>query len=65
MWKRILFIWNPATCDSENGRYLASIKDDSAITCNEVIESFDEKIDFNEKEAICKTENFYILLAFL
>ena len=38
---------------------------DSAIICDEVIESFDEEINFNEKKAIWKTDNFYILLAFL
>ena len=39
--------------------------DDSAIICDEVIESYYEKINFNEKKAICKTQNFYNLLAFL
>ena len=29
--------WNPATCNRENGKYLASIMDDSAIICDEVI----------------------------
>ena len=38
---------------------------DLAIICDEVIESFDEEINFNEKKAICKTDNFFILLAFL
>ena len=37
------YIWNPARCSYENGKYLASIMDDSAITCDEVIESYDEK----------------------
>ena len=31
------YIWNPSTCTWENGKYLASIMDDSAITCNEII----------------------------
>ena len=39
--------------------------DDSAITCDEVMDSYDEKINFNEKKAICKPHNFYILLSFL
>ena len=44
--------------------------DDSMITCDEVIKSYDEEIktipkNFNEKKAINKTQNFYILLAFL
>ena len=54
--------------------------DDSAIKCDEVIGSYNEgadaeakssgeaksydKTNFNEKKAICKTQNFYILLAF-
>ena len=42
----------------------------SAIMCDEIIESYDEEIKtvsttFNEKKAICKMQNFYILLAFL
>ena len=39
--------------------------DDSAITCDEVKKSYDEDINFNEKKAICKTQNSCILLAFL
>ena len=35
--------WNPATCNFENGKYLASILDNSAILCDEVIELYDEK----------------------
>ena len=33
------FIWNPATCSWKNGKYLASIIDDSVIMCDEVIEA--------------------------
>ena len=36
-------IWNPSTCSCENGKNLASIMDDSAITCDEVIESYNEE----------------------
>ena len=44
--------------------------DDSAFMCNQIIESYDEETkivptNFNKNEAICKTQNFYILLAFL
>ena len=39
--------------------------DDSTIICDEVIKSYDEEINFNEKKAICKTQNFYILLPLL
>ena len=46
---------------------------DSAIKCDEIVNSHvklspkdDEgKTNFNEKRATCKTQNFYILLAFL
>ena len=37
------YIWNPSTCNYKNGKYLASIINDSAITCDEVIESYNEK----------------------
>ena len=64
------YVQNPSTCSCENGDYLASIMDDSTIICDEVIESYDEKIktiptNFNEKKVTCKTQSFYILLAFL
>ena len=61
---------NPATFNRENGKYLASIMDDSTIICDEVIKLCDEEIkttptNFNEKKVTCKTQSFYILLAFL
>ena len=69
------YIWNPSTCNFENGKYLASIMVDSAITCDEFIESHNEdenakpksydETNFNEKKATCKMQNLYILLAFL
>ena len=48
--------------------------DDSGITCDDIIDveakSYDEEsktvsTNFNEKKATCKTQSFYILLAFL
>ena len=44
--------------------------DDSAITCDEIIESHDEETksiltNFNERKGTSKTQNLYILLAFL
>ena len=45
------YISNPATCRCENGKYLASIIDDSAIPCDEIIE--ETKIvptNFNEEK---------------
>ena len=38
------YVWYPGTCNCENGQYLASVMDDSAIICNEVIKSYDEEI---------------------
>ena len=32
------YIWNPATHSCENGKYLASIIDNSVITCDEIID---------------------------
>ena len=32
------YIWNTAICSCENGKYLASIIDDSVITCDAIIE---------------------------
>ena len=31
------YVWNPATCNCENGKHLGSIMDDSTIICDEVI----------------------------
>ena len=54
------YVWNLATCRCKNGRCLTSIRDDSAITCDETIKSYNEKTkniprNFNEKKATCKT----------
>ena len=54
------YIWNLSTCCCQNGKKLASIVDDSAITCDEVTESYDEEANFNKNKAICKTPNYYI-----
>ena len=59
------YIWNPSTCISENGIYLESIINDSVITCDKSIEVvWSEPINFNNKKATCKMDNFYNLLAF-
>ena len=34
-------LWNPAICNCENRKYLASIMDDSVIMWDEVIESYE------------------------
>ena len=66
-WK-IDYVSNPATCNCENGKYLASIMDDSVNMCDEFTESYDEETkaiptSFSKKQKkTCKTQNFYILL---
>ena len=52
------YIWNPSTCNSENGKYVANIMGDSGISCDEIIELLVKKATF-------KTQNFYILVTFL
>ena len=52
------------------GKYLESIMDDWAITCDETVESHNEETKIipkkcNEKKATCKMQNVYILLASL
>ena len=68
------YIWNTATCSCKNGRYFASIIDNSVITFDETIDA-EAKLNneetktvpanFNEKKLTCKSQTFYILLAFL
>ena len=41
------YTWNPATCSCENAKYLASIMDNSAITCDEIMESYNQEASFN------------------
>ena len=46
------YIWNPSTCNCENGKYLATIVDDSVITCDEIIETTKTiPTKFNEKKS--------------
>ena len=58
------YVWNPSTCNCENGKYLASIMDYSAIMCDEIIKGTVPN-NFREKKATCKCQNFYVLFAFL
>ena len=64
------YVCNPVRGNCENGKYLSSIMVDSMIIRDNVIESYDKEIKaiskhFNENKATCKTQSFYILLAFL
>ena len=63
-------VWNPAVSNCENGKYLSSILNDSAIICDEVIGSYTEEIktiptNFNEKKASYETQNVYIFFSFI
>ena len=60
MWKTLY--WNPATCSCKNGKYLASIIDNSVITCDEIIgkETKTVTTNLNQKNEICKTKKFLI-----
>ena len=44
------YIWNPATCSCENGKYLASIIYDFVITCDEIIDSESNLYDEETKK---------------
>ena len=60
------YIWNPATWTCKDVKYLASIINDSLVTCVEIIEETKAvPTNFNEKKITCKTQNVHILLAFL
>ena len=61
------YIWNHTTCSCENGKYLACLMDDSAITRDKIIEEEAKTVttNFNEKNALCKIKKFYILITFL
>ena len=38
------YVWDPAMCNCENGKYLVNIMDDSTIICDEVLKLYDEEI---------------------
>ena len=50
------------TTTRENGKHLPSIIDDSVILCDRIIYEETKTVtrNFNEKNEICKTKNFYI-----
>ena len=55
------YVWNPDTCNCENGKYLACIID--KIICDEIIDL--KETNFNEKNITCETQSFDILLTSL
>ena len=66
------YVWNPATYNCENGKYIASILDDSAIKCDETIDLYNEDVEaksyketnFSEEKATCNTIFFIFYLHF-
>ena len=58
-------IWNLATCNCENGKYLASIIYNSVITCDEIVEETKTIPTNFDKKITCKTKKLYNLLTFL
>ena len=40
-------------------KHIASIIYDSMIMCDEAINSYDKKVNFNEKKSVCKIQNVY------
>ena len=60
------YIWNPAAWSCKNNKYLASVIDDSVITCDEIIDAEAKPFDRKTKSLkICETKSFSILLIFL
>ena len=58
------YVWNLSTYNCENGKYLASIMDDSVIMWNDIIESQNEETNFSE-ERITRLVIFLITIALL
>ena len=53
------YIGNPASFSYKNNKYLASIIDNSVVTCDEIEEETKTvTTNFNEKKSMCKTKNF-------
>ena len=38
MGAKNIYIWNPATCSCENGKYVESIIDNSVLMCDGIME---------------------------
>ena len=52
-------VWNLDTCNCKHGKHLGSIMDDSAIMCDEIIESYDDERPFNKKNNNLQNASFY------
>ena len=69
------YVWSLARCNCENGKHLASIMDNSAIMCDEVIDAEAEEessneetktfpTNFNEKKYTAKLKIYIFYLHF-
>ena len=59
------YIWNHTICNCENGKYLASVIDDSVIKFGEVIEETKSiPINFNDKKITVKQKISIFYLPF-
>ena len=55
------YIWNPATCSCENGKYLASIIDNTVIVSSHGEETKTVTTNFNEiMQSVKKSYIFYL-----
>ena len=64
------YIWNAVTCSYKNGKYLASIINNSLITHDEIINAKTKLCDKETKTVLINfhkkvTKCFYILLTFI
>ena len=60
------YIWNPATCSCKNGKYSASVINDSVITCDEIMkETKTVSKNFNEEKVACKIKTILDFTQFL
>ena len=59
------YIWSPATCSCENGKYLV-IRNNSEITCDEIIEEETKTVtaNFNEKKKSVRQKIYIFYLPF-
>ena len=63
------YIQNPTSCSCKNGKYLASIMDDSLIMYDEIIDaeskSYDKETNFNENSSLQKRKFLYFTCLFI
>ena len=62
------YIWNPVTCNCENGKYVRSITSNPVVIRDEIIDTTNststKTVPTKTVPAKCTLTNFYILLSF-